>query len=201
VHLAEDEGSLDECGELIGEGFRIGCAGHSGEVAEAVAMLSFLLGRDGVHGIVRIRELGGGVDELAAVEVGGVEPGVEDVEDGQEQGARVFVREAFCRGHEGLRLPFLALPDGGDEQVVAAFEVLVEGCLRDAGRSDDLVDADGLEAEVVDQLDGDIDEPKAALFRVSEMPKSSATVLRFLSRATPSPCRGLTCSTPGVDRQ
>jgi len=53
-----------------------------------------------------------------------------------------FLEGGLKRRH----LPFIAPANRGDQQVVAALEVLVERGLGDAGRGDDLIDADRVEA-------------------------------------------------------
>ena len=76
-----------------------------------------------------------------------------------------------------MRFPFIAALDGGDHQVVFAFEMFVESGLGYAGRGDDPVDADGrAEAVAIEKFDGCAATIRSRrVLGASGSPKSSET--------------------------
>jgi hypothetical protein len=114
-----------------------------------------------VDGVVGVGELGGRVDEEAALEVRGVEPLVEHVEQREQLPPRVVARAPADRPAPRGRLPLVALADGRDHQGFLAVEVLVERRLRHPDVGHDPVEPDGVEPVRVEQLDRPVDEPLA----------------------------------------
>lgn len=84
VNLTQNQRPFDQRRILIGERFGIGRSRRLGEVAESVALFPLVLGSHRVHWIMRIGELGRGVNELAAIEIRRVEPLIQDIEHGQQ---------------------------------------------------------------------------------------------------------------------
>jgi hypothetical protein len=197
VDLAEDERSLDEGGVLIRKGIWVSCTGGAGKVSKTIPLLSLVLGRDGVHGVMLVRKFRGRIDELASLEIWTVEPVIKDIEDGKEVGPRLIVGQAVHRGIKRFRFPFLAKLEGGDEQIVATFKMLVEGRFGNACSRDDLVDADGLEAIAVDHLDRGVHEAERPLARRFGDAQELDERFVFFEQCHAVAVQGLTSSTPG----
>jgi len=114
-----------------------------------------------MHGVVRIRELGGRIDELTTPEIGRVEPDIQHVEEGQQLLLRIVARQLLNGRRPGLHFPFVTLPNRGNQQIAFAIEVLVERRLRHTGRVENPVDAHRLKAVTVKQLDGNMNQPRS----------------------------------------
>jgi hypothetical protein len=154
---------------LVRKRFRVSGTGSSGEVAEVVAVLAFVIGCDRMDGIVRVGKLGGGVDELTASEIGRVESDIEYVEQRQELLLRVIAGGLLDRRSPALHFPFISLLNRGHEQIIFAVEVVVERRLCHTGRISNPVDAHRLKAMAVEQLDRDMHEPcPASRWRIGQ---------------------------------
>lgn len=148
-----DECSLEEDFDAFGEcvGF-VECGGacEGGEFFSGVCEV-FSCG--GVDGVVWGWELGAGRHEDAALVAWVAEPFVERFEEGDDGVARRAVGVASEGFGKGGVLPSVPHLDGGDDEVVFAFEVVVEGGFGDADVFDDSVDADGVEAVDVEEVE------------------------------------------------
>ena len=95
---------------------------------------------------------GGGVHEGAAAVFGLGEQGAEDVVDGQDPRARVGV--GFDAGGDLIGPRAVTMGEVLTDEVLLAGEGVVERALGYAGAGDDAVDADGVDALVVEQVVG-----------------------------------------------
>jgi len=116
--------------------------------------------RDDEARVVRVRQLGGSVDEPAPAEPGARYPVAHLAEDGQEA---LLGRFVGCAGDGGE--PFAQFLVGGAQvgldEVVLGAEVLVEGGLGDRSLGDDGIDADRPDAALVEEAGSGLEDALA----------------------------------------
>lgn len=150
--------------ELVGNGGRVRGAGELCLTLDGVGDVLAVDEGDFVDGIGRGGVLGGGLQEHAAFEGGVGEPIFEEVEEGEDAGARVGPAASFHDAEPLGEFDAVAFFEDGDDEVVFAFEVVIEGGFGDADDIEDLIEPDGVKTVLVEERVGRGDEFVAGFF-------------------------------------
>lgn len=159
VDLAVDQGAFKEHQVLVDEPGREVEALFGGELGDPVDEELLVLRGGLVDRVVGVGELQCSADEHAPAVLRAVEPVVEDVEHRDQFFERLAAGDRLDLLHPGVGLPAMTQGDRFEHELVPALEVFVEGGLGDARLGEDAVEAHGVEAVVVEQVDRGDQQP------------------------------------------